>query len=124
MYPELKGKNALVTGATRGFGRAIAVRLAREGVNVAVNFRRSKTEAEEAVRELENLGVQAVPVRADIGREESLDSMFETVAKEFRGLDIVVANAAFGVPGRLLETTVHHWDVTMHSSAHSLLGLA
>ena len=52
MYPELSGKNALITGAARGFGRAIAIRLAREGVTVVVNYRRSKSDAQSVVEEI------------------------------------------------------------------------
>ncbi|MBD3173730.1 MAG: SDR family oxidoreductase [Armatimonadia bacterium] len=125
MYPELEGKNAVVTGSSRGFGRAIAERLADEGVNVIVNYRRSKSEAGEVVEAINARGRgRAIAVRADVGREESLDALFEEAAEEFGTLDILVANAAFGIPGQLLETTVRHWDVTMHASAHSLLGMA
>ena len=98
MYPELKGKNALVTGASRGFGREIALRLAAEGCNVIVNYRRSKTEALEVVGEIEKLdnGARAVALRGDVGSEESLHKMFESLVAEFDSLDIVIANAAFG----------------------------
>jgi enoyl-[acyl-carrier protein] reductase III len=123
MYPELAGKHALVTGATRGFGRAIAVRLAREGVRVVVNFRRSKTEALGVVEEIEQAGGWAVAMRGDVGREESLDKLFDEVTGELGQLDILVANAAFGVPGVLTEATAHHWEVTMHASAYSLLAM-
>ena len=125
MYPELEGKSAVVTGSSRGFGRAIAERLASEGANVIVNYRRSKTEAMEVVETINaRWRGRATAVRADVGREESLDALFEEAEEEFGSLDILVANAAFGVPGQLLETTVRHWDVTMHASAHSLLGMA
>ena len=116
MYPELEGKSAVVTGSSRGFGRAIAERLASEGANVIVNYRRSKTEAMEVVETINARGRgRATAVRADVGREESLDALFEEAEEEFGSLDILVANAAFGVPGQLLETTVRHWDVTMHA---------
>ncbi len=124
MYPELNGKHALVTGATRGFGRAIALRLASEGVKVVVNYRRSKTEAAEVVDAIEALGGEAVALRGDVGREESLDRLFAEVAEAYGALEILVANAAFGVPGALMETTGKHWDVTMQASAQSLLALA
>jgi enoyl-[acyl-carrier protein] reductase III len=124
MYSELTGKCALVTGAARGFGRAIALRLADEGVTVVVNYRRSKTDAETVVHEIINRGGQAIAVRADVGKEESLDRMFETIKTEYGRLEIVVANAAFGVPGTLIETTSKHWDVTLAASARSLLDLA
>jgi len=124
MYPELAGKHALVTGATRGFGRAIALRLAAEGATVVVNFRRSKSEAEQVVAEIEAMGGRALALRADVGRTESLDEMFETIRAELGRLDIVVANAAFGVPGPVLEATTKHWDVTLAASARSLLEMA
>ena len=124
MYSDLNGKQALVTGATRGFGRAIALRLAREGVKVVVNYRRSRGDAEAVVEEIERLGGEALAVRADIGKEDRLDAMFETIGTEWGRLDIVIANAAFGVPGTLVGATAKHWDVTLAASARSLLDLA
>jgi len=124
MYSELAGKRALVTGAARGFGRAIALRLAREGVQILVNYRRSMSDAQAVVEEIENDGGRAAAFRADVGKEEALDKMFAFIAEEFGGLDIVVANAAFGVPGTLIDATTRHWDVTMASSARSLLDMA
>lgn len=124
MYPELQGKYALVTGGTRGFGRAIALRLAKEGAIVVVNYRRSKSEAQNVVREIEQLGGRGKALRADVGKEDNLDALFETIAGEFGRLDIVVANAAFGVPGALLDATPRHWEVTMSASARSLLDLS
>ncbi|MDD3732982.1 MAG: SDR family oxidoreductase [candidate division Zixibacteria bacterium] len=123
MYPELSGKIALVTGATRGFGRAIALRLAREGADVIVNYRRSMSEAQKVVEEITALGVRGCALRADIGKEESLDKMFEQIRERFGRLDILIANAAFGVPGKLMEATGKYWEVTMASSARSFLNL-
>ncbi|PKK83151.1 MAG: enoyl-[acyl-carrier-protein] reductase FabL [candidate division Zixibacteria bacterium HGW-Zixibacteria-1] len=124
MYPELKGKTALITGAARGFGRAITLRLADEGVNVIVNYRRSMNDANAVVEEAKSRGVTAVAIRADIGKEDQLDKMFDRI-KELTGkLDIVVANAAFGVPGSLMDATSKHWDITLAASARSLLDLA
>lgn len=124
MYPELRGKCALITGATRGFGRAIALRLASEGTTVVVNYRRSKSEAHEVVETIKASGGQAIALRADVGDDEALDSMFAEIRRELGRLDILVANAAFGVPGPVLEATAKHWDVTMSASARSLLSLA
>ncbi|MEW5794761.1 MAG: SDR family oxidoreductase [Candidatus Zixiibacteriota bacterium] len=124
MYPELKGKCALVTGAARGFGRAIAIRLADEGVKVIVNYRRSKGDAEGVVAEIKSRGGQAMAIRADIGKEDSLERLFEVIRSECGHLDIVIANAAFGVPGKLIDTTAKHWDVTLAASARSLLDMA
>ncbi len=124
VYPELVGKHALVTGASRGFGKAIALRLAGEGVRVAVNYRRSKSEALQVVDQIHSAGGEAFAVRADIGKEANLDRMFEAIESEFGSLEIVIANAAFGVPGELINTTPKHWDVTMSASARSLLDMA
>jgi len=124
MYDELKDKYALVTGGTRGFGRAIALRLAKEGVFVVVNYRRSKTEAYEVVDQIAQSGGRAIAIRADVGNGDSLDALFREIDQRFGRLDIVVANAAFGVPGALLDSTDRHWDVTMAASARSLLDLS
>ncbi|SYZ72075.1 Enoyl-(acyl-carrier-protein) reductase (NADPH) FabL [Candidatus Zixiibacteriota bacterium] len=124
MYPELKGKSALITGAARGFGRAIALRLAREGVRIAVNYRRSMTDAQNVVDEIVSLGGEAFPVRADVGREEALEAMFAEIKSKWGRLDIVIANAAFGVPGTVMDATSKYWEVTMSASARSLLQLA
>ena len=124
IYPELQGRIALVTGAARGFGRAIAIRLAREGAKVIVNYRRSLSDAQAVVEEIEAFGGEAISFRADVGREEALDKMFEMIAAKFGRLDIVVANAAFGVPGKMMEANSKHWDVTLAASARSLLDLA
>ena len=105
MYPELAGKHALVTGATRGFGKAIALNLARQGVKVIVNYRRSMTEANNVVEEIKSFGGEAMAIRADGGKIASLEKLFDKIKEEWGQLEIVVANAAFGVPGNLMEAT-------------------
>lgn len=124
MYPELAGKNALVTGAARGFGEAIAKRLASEGVKVVVNYRRSMHDAQRVVDDIIAAGGQAVSIRADVGKPAALDRMFEQIKSEFEHLDILIANAAFGVPGNLMDSTERYWDITMSASARSLLDMA
>ncbi|MEX2356190.1 MAG: SDR family oxidoreductase [Thermaerobacterales bacterium] len=123
MYPELVGKTALVTGASRGFGRAIALRLASEKAHVVVNYRRSRTEAERVVEEIRDSGGQATAIRADVGKDEASERLIEEIAGMFGSLDILVANAAFGIPGPLLQSTPRYWDVTMAASAESFLRL-
>ncbi|MHB1001241.1 MAG: SDR family oxidoreductase [Armatimonadota bacterium] len=124
MYPELNGKIALVTGAARGFGRATAIRLASEGVSVIVNYRRSKADAQAVADEITAAGVKAITIRADIGDEEGLDRLFEGIKSEFGNLDIVIANAAYGIPGEMMSATKKYWDLTMASSSWSLISLA
>lgn len=67
MYPELAGKHVLVTGASRGFGKAIALNLVGQDVKVIVNYRRSRLEAENVVEEIKNFGGEAIAIRADVG---------------------------------------------------------
>ena len=117
MYPELAGKHALVTGAARGFGEAISKRLAAEGCKVVVNYRRSMTDAARVVDEIKAAGGEAVAIRGDVGKEESLDKLFKGIEESYGQLEIVIANAAFGVPGPLMNATTKHWDITMSASA-------
>lgn len=124
MYLDLKDKNALVTGAARGFGRAIALKLAENGATVVVNYRRSKTDALNVVEEIEQQGGRAIALRGDVGDDDSLDRLFEGIRSELGSLDIVVSNAAFGVPGTIMESSKRYWDITMASSARSLVNLA
>ena len=90
----LKGKVALVTGGSRGIGRATAVRLGALGAHVAVNFRKNEAAAQEVVRLVESQGVKAISVQADLERPEEIRRMFEIVGENFGHLDILVANAA------------------------------
>ncbi|OKH24632.1 SDR family oxidoreductase [Chroogloeocystis siderophila] len=97
----LKGKNALVTGATSGIGQAIAIRLAQEGVNVAINYRKSPDDAAEteeqimqkACGDVESCGVKSLPVQGDVSKEEDIIRMVNTVVEQFGSLDILVNNA-------------------------------
>ena len=94
MEVKLEGKVALVTGAGRGIGRAIALRLGRSGSAVAVNYHRHQDQAEEVVRELKALGRQAMAFQADVSASSQVNEMVERVFEDFGGhLDILVNNA-------------------------------
>ena len=90
-------KVALVTGSSRGLGKALAIELAKNGYDIVVNYARSKSAALETVQEIEALGRKALLVRANVGDIEKLRAMFQTVKEEFGRLDIFVSNAASGV---------------------------
>ncbi|HEX7077983.1 MAG TPA: SDR family oxidoreductase [Candidatus Eisenbacteria bacterium] len=119
--PELKGKTALVTGGTRGIGKAIALDLAEMGADVAINFFRSRESAKATVAELEAKGVRSVALRANIGNEEQIPGMFAELKEKFGKLDILVSNAALGHFGNVLEVNDKMWDVAMATNAKALL---
>ena len=90
---EIKGKAAVVTGASRGVGRATALSLARQGCAVLINYSSSKDEAETVAEEARALGVKAIPFQANVADDASCRAMMDAAAKEFGHLDILVNNA-------------------------------
>ncbi len=106
----LDGRTALVTGASRGIGRAIAQAYAREGADVVINYRTAAAEAHELAAELERMGRRALVVQADVGREEQVQAMVASALAEFGRIDILVNNAGFVTltPVERMETAI--WD--------------
>ena len=86
-------KTALVTGASRGIGKAVALRLAKDGYNIAVNYNKNDALALEAVNEIKSLGVEAASFKADTSNIDEVKSMFREVQKQFGGVDVLVNNA-------------------------------
>ena len=89
----LKGKTAVVTGASRGIGRAIAIKLAKLGANVVVNYRNSVDAVQEVVKEIEALGVTVLAVQGDISNYNDVENMMKKCMEEFGTIDILVNNA-------------------------------
>jgi 3-oxoacyl-[acyl-carrier protein] reductase len=110
MGTDLKGKIALVTGASRGIGQAIAAALAKEGVDVAVNFRTRRNEAEVVCDQISKLGRRVLPVGADVSVAADVSRMVETVQRELGTISILVNNAAIIRPKPLEEITERIWD--------------
>ena len=94
---RFNGKVALVTGASRGIGRGIALRLAREGANVVINYRTHPEEAQSLAQEIVGMGRQALVQRADVADRDAMTAMFAAAQQEFGHVDVVVANAAYSV---------------------------
>ncbi|MCK4366868.1 MAG: SDR family NAD(P)-dependent oxidoreductase, partial [Thermoplasmata archaeon] len=107
---ELEGKNAIVTGGSLGIGTAIALKLAEEGANVAINYRKHDEEAKAVVAEIAKMGRKGLVVKADVASFEDAQNMVEKVVKEFGGLDILVCNAGINWDSVIWKMTEEQWD--------------
>ncbi|MFC3040297.1 3-oxoacyl-[acyl-carrier-protein] reductase [Virgibacillus xinjiangensis] len=112
----LDGKNALVTGASRGIGRTIALELASKGANVAINYAGNEEKAKEVAREVEGLGGKAVTIRADVADESEVKEMIKQVTKEFGSLDILINNAGITRDNLLMRMKEDEFDQVINTN--------
>ncbi|WP_205135927.1 3-oxoacyl-[acyl-carrier-protein] reductase [Virgibacillus halotolerans] len=112
----LQGKNALVTGASRGIGRAIAIELARQGANVAVNYAGSEARAEAVVQEIEQMGLKSFKVQADVANESDVKEMVKAVTSKFGSLDILVNNAGVTKDNLLMRMKEAEFDQVINTN--------
>ena len=120
---NLTGRVALITGGSRGIGRAIAIRLAEHGMDVVVNYVRHRKDAESTAHEVEKHGRRCLLIKANVAKEDDVNEMFKIIGESFGSLDVLVSNAASGVLKPALELTERHWDWAMDINAKALLGL-
>jgi len=113
MRKKLDSKVAIVTGASRGIGKAIALLLAREGAKVAVNYFTNKGSAEAVVDEIKKSGGEAFSVRADVADQGQCAEMIDSVRKKFGRIDILVNNAAITIDKTFKNSTKEEWDNIM-----------
>ncbi|WP_077622054.1 3-oxoacyl-[acyl-carrier-protein] reductase [Sediminibacillus massiliensis] len=106
----LEGKAALVTGASRGIGRAIAVELAKQGANIAVNYAGNEEKAQQVVDEIERAGSKAFAIKADVSNQEEVTAMIKSVVGEFGSLDILVNNAGITKDNLLMRMKEEEFD--------------
>ena len=113
---SLTGCVALVTGAAKRLGRAVALRLAEEGADVVIHYRSSAAEARSAVQEIEKLGRRAVPISADLTQVSEIKRLFDDAAKHFGRLDILINSAANFLPASIISTTEEIWNASLDSN--------
>jgi len=112
----LEGKTALVTGASRGIGRAIAIALAEAGADVAVNYAGSEQAAEEVVRHIESLGRSAIKVQADVSSSSQVEQMVGQVLERFGKLDILVNNAGITRDNLIMRMKEEEFDQVINTN--------
>lgn len=117
----LKGKVALITGGSRGIGRAITLKLAAEGADVIINYFRKRSAAEATAQEARDKGVRAHTIKANVGEPDKIDAMFDEIEEKFGRLDILINNAASGVVRAALELDDRGWDWAMDINARAFL---
>jgi len=115
----LQGRVALVTGAAKRLGRAVALRLAEEGADVVVHYRSSAAEAQSAVAEIERLGQRGVAIAADLAKPVECKRLVDESGKQFGRLDILVNCAANFLPSSVISTTEEVWDASLDANVRA-----
>ena len=107
---DLKGKKALVTGASRGIGKATAIALAQEGTDVAINYLSNAQLASEVAEQIEAMGSKTLVLQADVGDPQQVEAMFRSIQQQWGGVDVLVNNAGGRCDGPLLELDESAWQ--------------
>jgi NAD(P)-dependent dehydrogenase (short-subunit alcohol dehydrogenase family) len=116
---ELSGMTAVVTGASRGLGRGIALALAECGANIVINYRSAATSAEEVAAEVEALGARALIVQADVGEKDDVAQLFAAAQDAFGSIDILVNNAGTSRAQDIFETELEDWEFIIKTNLTS-----
>ncbi|KPU28247.1 3-ketoacyl-ACP reductase [Caloranaerobacter sp. TR13] len=107
---NLKGKLALITGGSRGIGKAIAIKLASLGANIVINYTKSDTKAKEVIKIAEKMGVKAMAIKADVSNKDDVENFINRVLDEFGRIDILVNNAGIARDNLLMRMKEEEWD--------------
>ncbi len=107
---KLKDKIALVTGSSRGVGRAVALGFAKQGANVVVNYTSNENAANEVVETIQSMGSKAIAVKADVAQKAEAENLVNSAIDTFGRLDILVNNAGFTRPAMMIKMTEDQWD--------------
>ncbi|MDC1141707.1 SDR family oxidoreductase [Planctomycetota bacterium] len=123
---DFTGKKAFITGGTRGIGLATAIKMAKGGADVAVNFLRNRKAAEEAKEAIMEAGGGREPLilKGNVSKDDAIEKIFDEIKEKWGSLDFLVSNAASGVLKPTKELTHHHWQWTLDINAYALLPLS
>jgi 3-oxoacyl-[acyl-carrier protein] reductase len=113
---SINGKTALITGGSRGIGRAIALRLAKEGVRIAVNYKTNEEAAQWVVNAVEEMGGEAIAVDADVSQSAAVEDMVKRVLDSWGSVDILVNNAGIIHDSLLMRMTEEVWDDVVNTN--------
>ncbi len=116
---SLKDKVAIVTGSTRGIGKATALTLAREGMRIVVNSR-TQAEIDETVKMIEQMGAIAIGIRADVGDSQQVEALVQVTVEKFGRIDVLVNNAGIAIEKDFMHTTEKEWDDIMNANLKSI----
>ena len=119
---EFKGKVALITGASRGIGRAIAIELAKNGANIAINYNANLKAAEETQKLVNKTGVKSAIIRANVSKEKSIKSLIQKTEKKLGPIDLLITNAGIALLSKNpLELNYNTWKKTMATNVDGTL---
>ena len=120
---QLKDKVAIVTGSSRGIGKAVAERFARDGARVVVNYVRNKKAADAVVAGIRKAGGEAVAVKADVSKRADAERLIKSAIKAFGRLDIVVSNAGIVIDRPFIESTDEDWIASIENNLHGFFNV-
>lgn len=121
---ELKGKTAVVTGSSRGIGRAIALRLADMGANIVLNSTPESNAVDQVEKEVLEKGVKVITVKCNVSKSEDVEKMFETITKNFETVDILVNNAGITKDNLLIRMNEEEWEDVINTNLKSVFNCA
>ena len=120
---QLKDKVAIVTGSSRGIGKAVAERFAREGARIVVNYVRNKKAADTVAAGIRKAGGEAVAVKADVSKRADAERLIKSAIKAFGRLDIVVSNAGIVIDRPFIESTDEDWIASIENNLHGFFNV-
>ena len=121
---RFQGKIVLITGASRGIGRAIAELFAREGASIVLNYLRNEEAARESEKILKGLGARVLTLQANVGSPKEAETLVEKAGKEFGEIDVLIHNAALGAFKPVTQLRINQWDLSMDVNTKALLVLS